>query len=171
MRCLRPSRMASHLLRLKDLAGLDTRFLAPAAGFALGQRTASHPFGVALGCDAPCMFAVLRICRVLTGQNLVPQHFSISHLTARGRRSSWTLAEEKRVSLIIRSAIACPKGGRSRAAARRTLWGQAASLTLPLLCFPACVFDFSTKLDGPALGRLQELSNCLPGRAGGPRLC
>jgi AraC-like DNA-binding protein len=25
------------------------------------------------------MFAVLRICRVLTGQNLVPQHFSISH--------------------------------------------------------------------------------------------
>jgi AraC-like DNA-binding protein len=26
-----------------------------------------------------CMFAVLRICRVLTGQNLVPQHFSISH--------------------------------------------------------------------------------------------
>jgi AraC-like DNA-binding protein len=26
-----------------------------------------------------CMFAVLRICRVLTGQNLVPQHFWISH--------------------------------------------------------------------------------------------
>jgi len=26
-----------------------------------------------------CMFAMLRICRVLTGQNLVPQHFSISH--------------------------------------------------------------------------------------------
>ena len=26
-----------------------------------------------------CMFAVIRICRVLTGQNLVPQHFSISH--------------------------------------------------------------------------------------------
>jgi AraC-like DNA-binding protein len=26
-----------------------------------------------------CMFAALRICRVLTGQNLVPQHFSISH--------------------------------------------------------------------------------------------
>jgi AraC-like DNA-binding protein len=26
-----------------------------------------------------CMFAVLRICRVLTGQNLVPQHFGISH--------------------------------------------------------------------------------------------
>ena len=26
-----------------------------------------------------CMFAVLRICRVLTGQHLVPQHFSISH--------------------------------------------------------------------------------------------
>jgi AraC-like DNA-binding protein len=26
-----------------------------------------------------CMFAVLRLCRVLTGQNLVPQHFSISH--------------------------------------------------------------------------------------------
>jgi len=27
-----------------------------------------------------CMFAVLRICRVLTGQNLVPQYFWISHL-------------------------------------------------------------------------------------------
>lgn len=26
-----------------------------------------------------CMFAVLRICRVLTGQHLVPQHFLISH--------------------------------------------------------------------------------------------
>ena len=26
-----------------------------------------------------CMFAVLRICRVLTGQNLVPQHFWICH--------------------------------------------------------------------------------------------
>ncbi len=26
-----------------------------------------------------CMFAVIRICRLLTGQNLVPQHFSISH--------------------------------------------------------------------------------------------
>jgi AraC-like DNA-binding protein len=26
-----------------------------------------------------CMFAVLRLCRVLTGQNLVPQHFWISH--------------------------------------------------------------------------------------------
>ena len=32
--------------------GRDTRFLAPAAGFALGQRTASHPFGVAAGRDA-----------------------------------------------------------------------------------------------------------------------
>jgi len=26
-----------------------------------------------------CMFAVFRLCRVLTGQNLVPQHFWISH--------------------------------------------------------------------------------------------
>jgi AraC-like DNA-binding protein len=26
-----------------------------------------------------CMFGVLRICRMLTGQNLVPQHFSIAH--------------------------------------------------------------------------------------------
>src|SRR5262245_18786660 len=26
-----------------------------------------------------CMFAVLRVCRMLTGQNLVPQHFSIAH--------------------------------------------------------------------------------------------
>src|SRR5262249_23773512 len=26
-----------------------------------------------------CMFALLRICRLLTGQNIVPQHFSIAH--------------------------------------------------------------------------------------------
>jgi AraC-like DNA-binding protein len=26
-----------------------------------------------------CMFAALRLCRMLTGQNLVPQHFSIAH--------------------------------------------------------------------------------------------
>jgi AraC-like DNA-binding protein len=26
-----------------------------------------------------CMFGVLRMCRVLTGQNVIPQHFSISH--------------------------------------------------------------------------------------------
>jgi hypothetical protein len=26
-----------------------------------------------------CLFGVLRVCRMLTGQNLVPQHFSISH--------------------------------------------------------------------------------------------
>lgn len=31
-----------------------------------------------------CMFAALRICRVLTGQNLIPQHFSISHYRSRG---------------------------------------------------------------------------------------
>ena len=31
-----------------------------------------------------CMFAVLRICRALTGQNLVPQHFSIAHHRSEG---------------------------------------------------------------------------------------
>jgi AraC-like DNA-binding protein len=31
-----------------------------------------------------CMFAVLRICRMLTGHNLVPQHFSISHHRSKG---------------------------------------------------------------------------------------
>jgi AraC-like DNA-binding protein len=31
-----------------------------------------------------CMFALLRICRLLTGQNLVPQHFSISHHRTEG---------------------------------------------------------------------------------------
>jgi AraC-like DNA-binding protein len=31
-----------------------------------------------------CMFAVLRICRALTGQNLVPQHFSIAHYRSEG---------------------------------------------------------------------------------------
>jgi hypothetical protein len=37
-----------------------------------------------------CMFAVLRICHVLTGQNLVPQHFSIAHFRSEGTaRASW----------------------------------------------------------------------------------
>jgi len=31
-----------------------------------------------------CMFAALRICRVLTGQNIVPQHFSFSHYRSQG---------------------------------------------------------------------------------------
>jgi AraC-like DNA-binding protein len=31
-----------------------------------------------------CLFAALRICRMLTGQNLVPQHFSISHYRSEG---------------------------------------------------------------------------------------
>ena len=31
-----------------------------------------------------CMFAALRICRMLTGQNLVPQHFSIAHYRSEG---------------------------------------------------------------------------------------
>jgi AraC-like DNA-binding protein len=31
-----------------------------------------------------CMFAALRICRLLTGQNLVPQHFSIAHYRSEG---------------------------------------------------------------------------------------
>ena len=31
-----------------------------------------------------CMFAVLRICRALTGQNLVPKHFSIAHHRSEG---------------------------------------------------------------------------------------
>ena len=31
-----------------------------------------------------CIFAVLRICRMLTGQNLVPQYFSIAHYRSEG---------------------------------------------------------------------------------------
>jgi AraC-like DNA-binding protein len=31
-----------------------------------------------------CMFGLLRICRVLTGQNIVPQHFSIAHHRSEG---------------------------------------------------------------------------------------
>jgi AraC-like DNA-binding protein len=31
-----------------------------------------------------CMFGALRICRVLTGEKLVPQHFSISHYRSEG---------------------------------------------------------------------------------------
>ena len=38
--------------RLEDLDGLHIRFLAPAAGFARGQRTAFHPFSVGAGRDA-----------------------------------------------------------------------------------------------------------------------
>jgi hypothetical protein len=38
--------------RLDDLDGLDTRVLVPAAGLALGQRTAFHPFGMAVGRNA-----------------------------------------------------------------------------------------------------------------------
>ena len=41
----------------KDLDGLDRRFLAPTAGFAFGQRTAFHPFGMAAGRDAGSNFA------------------------------------------------------------------------------------------------------------------
>ena len=48
--------------RLKDLDGLDRRFLAPAAGFALGQRAASHPFGVAAGRDALGPELAWRMC-------------------------------------------------------------------------------------------------------------
>jgi hypothetical protein len=40
------------LLHLKNLDGLDMRVFAPAAGFALGQRTGSRPFGVAAGRNA-----------------------------------------------------------------------------------------------------------------------
>ena len=42
----------SHLPRLKDLDGLDTRVLAPAGRLAFGHRTAARPFGVAASRDA-----------------------------------------------------------------------------------------------------------------------
>jgi len=48
----RLSGTASPLPRFKDLDGLDIRFLAPAAGLAFGQLTASRPLGVAEGRDA-----------------------------------------------------------------------------------------------------------------------
>ena len=48
--------------RLKDLDGLDIRVLAPAVGFALGQRTASHPFGMAAGRDALWPELAWRMC-------------------------------------------------------------------------------------------------------------
>jgi len=38
---------------VEDLDGLDIRIFAPAGGIAFGQRTASRPFGVAEGRDAP----------------------------------------------------------------------------------------------------------------------
>ena len=40
------------MLRVEDLDGLDTRVLVPAVGFALGQRSAVHPFGVGAGRNA-----------------------------------------------------------------------------------------------------------------------
>jgi hypothetical protein len=46
------SQTASHLPRLKDLDGFDTRFLAPAMGLAFGQCWVCCPFGVAAGRDA-----------------------------------------------------------------------------------------------------------------------
>jgi len=45
------------------------------------------------------MFAALRICRVLTGQNLVPQHFSISHYRSEGTSEIRGLL--KNVGLVI----------------------------------------------------------------------
>jgi hypothetical protein len=50
------------LPRLKDLDGLDTRVLVPAVGFALGQRSAVHPFGVAVGRDALGPELAWRMC-------------------------------------------------------------------------------------------------------------
>ena len=47
---------------LKDFDGLDTRVIAPAAGFALGQRTASHPFGVAVAPNALGPELAWRMC-------------------------------------------------------------------------------------------------------------
>ena len=54
--------MPSHLPGLDDLDGLHIRFLAPAAGLALGQRTASHPFGVAAGRNALGPELARRVC-------------------------------------------------------------------------------------------------------------
>ena len=45
-----------------------------------------------------CMFAVLRICRVLTGQNLVPQHFWISHHRSGTPTPKWRDLSERRWS-------------------------------------------------------------------------
>jgi hypothetical protein len=47
---------------LNDLDGLDTRFLAPAAGFAFGQRTAFHPFSMAAGRNALGPELAWRMC-------------------------------------------------------------------------------------------------------------
>ena len=54
-----------------------------------------------------CMFAVLRICRVLTGQNLVPQHFSIAHYRSEGAaRASWRRQSASR--LVARALVVLP---------------------------------------------------------------
>src|SRR5262245_8149083 len=55
-------RSASHLPRLNDLDGLDTPTLEPAVCFALGQRTAFHPFGVAVSRDTLGPELAWRMC-------------------------------------------------------------------------------------------------------------
>src|SRR5262245_18220 len=40
-----------------------------------------------------CMFGVLRVCRMLTGQKLVPQHFSIAHHRSGGNSEMAPLVE------------------------------------------------------------------------------
>ena len=54
----------------------------------------------------------------------------------RRRRASWTFAEQKRVSLIIRSAIACPNGGRSRARSPKNALGTSRFVDLTFAMLP-----------------------------------
>jgi hypothetical protein len=52
-----------------------------------------------------CMFGVLRICRMLTGQNLVPQHFWISHLRSE-LTPTWRSLSERKWSSVLTKTIA-----------------------------------------------------------------
>jgi len=89
----------SHLPRLEDLDGLDIRFLAPAAGIAFGQLTASRPLGVAAGhdtlgpelarrirgevdhdavrVDTPCAAALVHLAGGIDGLKLDPHDYSV----------------------------------------------------------------------------------------------
>jgi len=74
-RAARYSRITNEALVVGCREG--NRLIISLSYFGVPRHSARHQ--IELG-----MLAALRICRVLTGQNLVPQHFSISHYRSEG---------------------------------------------------------------------------------------
>jgi hypothetical protein len=52
-----------------------------------------------------CMFALLRICRMLTGQNLIPQHFSIAHHRSENISEMARFVERKWSSALAQTSL------------------------------------------------------------------